>query len=89
MNAQRDVVVVALGGDAPDLSTVRAFLAAGTQGEGYRPGVWHHPLVALDTPIDFTCFVWEDGTAEDCDVRPLDRDAVTVSLPSLVSRQTL
>ncbi len=89
MNAQRYVVVVALGGDAPDLSTVRAFVASGTQGVSYRPGVWHHPMIALDAPTDFTCFVWEDGTTEDCDVRPLDADAVTITLASPLARQTL
>ncbi len=80
MNARRYVVVVALGDDAPDLSTARAFVATGTQGVSYRPGVWHHPMIALDAPTDFACFVWEDGSTDDCDVRPLDADAVIVTL---------
>lgn len=66
MNAARYLVVVALGGDAPDLSTLRAFEALGTQGITYRPGVWHHPMIALDAPTDFTCLVWEDGSEGDC-----------------------
>lgn len=60
------LVVVASGGDAPDLATVRAFLAPGGVGIGYAPGVWHHPMIALAAPIDFSCLVWEDGSALDC-----------------------
>lgn len=81
MNATRYLVVVALGGDAPDLSTARAFVASSLQGVSYRPGVWHHPMIALDAPTDFTCFVWEDGSAGDCDVRPLDEGALAINLP--------
>lgn len=71
MTAGRYLVVVAEGGDAPDLTTVRAFVASGGVGVGYAPGVWHHPMIALDAPIDFTCLVWEDGTALDCVVHAL------------------
>jgi ureidoglycolate lyase len=66
MNATRYLVVVALGGDRPDLATLTAFLATGDQGIAYHPGVWHHPMIALDRPTDFTVLVWEDGTADDC-----------------------
>jgi ureidoglycolate lyase len=72
MNAQRYLVIVALGGDRPDLSTLAAFVATGTQGVSYLPGVWHHPMIALDSTIDFTCLVWEDGSKEDCTVVRLD-----------------
>ena len=72
MNAARYLVVVARGGDAPDLATLAAFVASGTQGVSYLPGVWHHPMIALDHEIDFTCLAWEDGTAGDCVV--VDRD---------------
>ncbi len=71
MNAQRYLVIVALGGDTPDLSTLSAFVAHGAQAIAYHPGVWHHPMVALDAAIDFVCFVHEDGTARDCVVHPL------------------
>jgi len=66
MNARRYLVIVALGGDAPDLATLAAFVAEGAQGVSYRPGVWHHPMIALDTEIDFTCLVFEDGSDDDC-----------------------
>ncbi len=72
MNAQRYLVIVALGGEAPDLATLRAFIATGAQGVSYRAGVWHHPMIALDEAIDFVCFVHEDGGPEDCVVHPLE-----------------
>ena len=81
MNARRYLVLVALGGDAPDLSTARAFVASASQGVSYRPGVWHHPMIALDAPIDFTCLVWEDGSEGDCEVAPLPRGALSVAEP--------
>lgn len=82
MNARRYVVVVALGVDRPDPSTLAAFVAAGAQGVSYRPGVWHHPMVALDAEIDFACLVWEDGSGDDCVVAPWEeRDPVEIALP--------
>jgi ureidoglycolate lyase len=41
------VVVVALGGDAPDLATLKCFMASAQQGVNYAKGTWHHPLLAL------------------------------------------
>jgi ureidoglycolate hydrolase len=78
--AVRYLVVVALGragereGEegVPDLSTLRAFIARGDQGITYKPGVWHHPLIAIDAITDFACWVYEDGTDEDCDVANLE-----------------
>lgn len=80
MNARRYLVVVALGDEAPDLSTARAFVASATQGVSYRPGVWHHPMIALDDATDFTCMVWEDGTPGDCVVHALAEGALTVDI---------
>jgi ureidoglycolate lyase len=69
MNARRFLVVVALGDERderPDLTTLAAFIATGKQGVSYRPGVWHHPLIALDDETDFACLVFEDGSKGDC-----------------------
>jgi ureidoglycolate lyase len=66
MSARRYLVVVALGDARPDLSTLAAFEAAGGQGISYHPGVWHHPMIALDAQADFACLVWEDGSDTDC-----------------------
>jgi ureidoglycolate lyase len=79
MHATRYLAVVALGGDAPDLTTLRAFVVPGTMAISYRPGVWHHPMIALDAPSDFACLVWEDGTAEDAVEHALD--GVTLAEP--------
>ncbi len=66
MNARRYLVVVAEGIDAPDLSTLAAFVADGSQAITYHPGAWHHPMIALDDVIDFVCVVFDDGSASDC-----------------------
>ncbi len=72
-NAARCLIIVALGGDRPDLSTLKAFRLEGPRGISYRPGVWHHPLVALRRRADMACLVWEDATPRDCDVARLAR----------------
>ena len=66
MSASRYLVIVAHGDERPDLTTLRVFVATGTQAITYRPGVWHHTLVALDKESDFFCLVYEDGTPVDC-----------------------
>lgn len=78
---ERYLVVVARGGEAPDLATLAAFVATGRQGITYHPGIWHHPLVALHPDSDFACLVWEDGTEGDCETIKLGA-AITVTLPS-------
>lgn len=65
------LVVVCLGGDEPDLSTLAAFVAAGSQGISYYPGVWHYPMTSLNKSIDFACLVYEDGTKDDCIIQQL------------------
>jgi ureidoglycolate lyase len=66
MNASQYVVLVGKpGGNTPDLSTVRAFVASGRQGVAYLPGTWHHPLLALGKETDFGCVVWEDESEAD------------------------
>eukprot|EP00027_Filamoeba_sp_ATCC50430_P006346 CAMPEP_0168542754 /NCGR_PEP_ID=MMETSP0413-20121227/1513_1 /TAXON_ID=136452 /ORGANISM="Filamoeba nolandi, Strain NC-AS-23-1" /LENGTH=87 /DNA_ID=CAMNT_0008572645 /DNA_START=195 /DNA_END=458 /DNA_ORIENTATION=+ len=68
----RYLVIVAQGGDAPDLSTLKCFVASRNQAITYYPGIWHHPMVALDEETDFTCFVHEDGTTKDTHVVEFD-----------------
>jgi ureidoglycolate hydrolase len=56
------LVIVALNDpihDRPDFSTLRAFWAQSTQAFNYHPNVWHHPMVGLQSQIDFVCFVFE------------------------------
>jgi ureidoglycolate lyase len=47
LSGQPYLVVVALGGDQPDLKSLRCFAASGQQGVNYAKGTWHHPLLAL------------------------------------------
>ena len=46
------LIVVAPAGPL-DPNHIAAFRASGCQGVNYRRGVWHHPLVALDSDGDF------------------------------------
>lgn len=68
MSASRTLLVVAPPGSPPTPEAVVAFVAGPVQGIAYHPGTWHHPLVALDTPADHACLVWEDGTDGDCEI---------------------
>jgi ureidoglycolate lyase len=47
------LVVVAPPGERPSIDSIRCFKASGGQGVNYRPGTWHHPLLALDTTSEF------------------------------------
>ena len=42
------LVVVASGGDTPDMTTLKCFSATAQQGVNYAKGTWHHPLLALN-----------------------------------------
>ncbi|MCY1041494.1 ureidoglycolate lyase [Corallococcus sp. bb12-1] len=53
----------------PDLDGLVAFVCGPGQGINYHRGVWHHPIIALDTPAEFAMLAWEDGSPEDCVVR--------------------
>ena len=66
MNAQRYLVIVALGEREPDLSSLRAFMVRPGQAISYHPGVWHHPMVGLGSSTDFVCITHEDGSSADC-----------------------
>ncbi len=87
MRASRYLVVVALGeedgrGEGPDLATLAAFVVEGPQAITYAPGVWHHPMVALDEDADFVNVIHSDGTSGDCDERAFDGIAATVAIPA-------
>lgn len=47
------LVVVAPSSDSVAPEDLRAFLAEGGQGVNYAPGVWHHPVIALDRETAF------------------------------------
>jgi len=64
--AQPYLVVVAPAGDAPLPNALRAFLARPGQGINYAPGVWHHPLLALNEICDFLV-IDRSGPGNNCD----------------------
>jgi ureidoglycolate lyase len=78
LTAARCLVVVALGGDAPDPATLAAFVVGGHQAFTLHAGTWHHGLIALDDG-DFVV-IERSAAAEDCDVVHLPAP-VRVRLP--------
>jgi ureidoglycolate lyase len=74
----RCVVLVALGNDRPDPSTLAAFLVDGRRGYTLHPGVWHHALIALDDG-DFVV-IERAGPREDCEIAHLTTP-VRLALP--------
>lgn len=60
----------------PDVRGLRAFLCQPGQGINYRVGVWHHPIIALESDADFVMVAFEDGTRDDCIVKTLDAPVI-------------
>jgi ureidoglycolate lyase len=57
----------------------RVFLAAHGQGVNYRPGTWHHPLIALNATSDFLV-IDRGGAGHNCDEADLPRSFFIQSL---------
>lgn len=70
------LVVVAPAGAPPTAEQLKVFIARGDQGVNYHPGVWHHPLLALERVCDFLV-VDRSGNAPNC-------DEVTLAEPLLI-----
>jgi ureidoglycolate lyase len=72
----RFMVLVAppLPSGAPDVRALRAFLCGPGQGINYHAGVWHHPIIALDSAAEFAMLAWEDGTPGDCEEHPVEEE---------------
>lgn len=79
LSAKPYLVVVAPAGEAPSAETLKVFLARGDQGVNYAPGVWHHPLLALEAVCDFLV-VDRAGPGHNCDEVSLDVPAVIEGL---------
>jgi ureidoglycolate lyase len=61
------LVAVAQQGAAPTSpNDLFIFITNGRQGVNYKPGVWHHPLLAIETTSDFL-IVDRNADTDDCD----------------------
>lgn len=69
LNDRPYLVVVAPAGEL-DPARLRAFVTRGWQGVNYARGVWHHPLLALDTVSDFIV-IDRGGEGPNCDEQDL------------------
>ena len=78
MSGRPYLVVVAVAGDIPESNQLRAFLAGPHQGVNYAPGVWHHPLLALEATCDFLV-VDRKGPGHNCDEVILAQPALIAS----------
>ena len=74
LNGTRHLVAVCPATDdgGPDLSRLAVFTAEGSQAVNYNAGVWHAPRTVLGGPGEFVMMRWDDGSAADTDLRPLD-----------------
>jgi ureidoglycolate lyase len=79
MSGRPYLIVVADPKSAPGAKDLRCFLARADQGVNYAPGVWHHPLLALQETSDFLV-VDRSGPGDNCDEVPLTESAVIRAL---------
>jgi ureidoglycolate lyase len=75
LSARPYLVVVAPAGPAPRAQDLRLFVARADQGVNYAPGVWHHPLLALEAVSDFLV-IDRAGDGHNCDEVVLDAPAL-------------
>jgi ureidoglycolate lyase len=73
------LVVVAPAGEAPTAADLRVFRAGPGQGINYAPGVWHHPLLALEAVSDFLV-IDRAGPGPNCDEVAID-EPVVIDVP--------
>ena len=74
----RCVVLVALGANAPNPSTLAAFAVHGQQAYTLHAGTWHHGLIARDAG-DFVVIERGGPVAVDCDIAHLADPVVVVA----------
>jgi ureidoglycolate lyase len=75
MSGRPYLVVVADRDSAPTAADLRLFIARSDQGVNYAPGVWHHPLLALEATSDFLV-VDRSGPGHNCDEVQLPESAI-------------
>ncbi len=62
------IVCMAKADGSPDLSKLTGFRFGAQQGLVYRPGVWHHPIIALNRRTSFLVQSWQNGAETDCEI---------------------
>ncbi|KAK6908360.1 allantoicase [Kwoniella mangroviensis CBS 8507] len=88
------LVIVADNGpdDKPDPKTLQSFILPPNMGLSYAPGVWHHPVLILDSTIDLACVETQISTGlhgetddRDCELLSWEGQKVfgRVAVPSL------
>lgn len=75
MSGRPYLVLVADRNSQPTADDLRLFLARADQGVNYAPGVWHHPLLALEATSDFLV-IDRAGSGPNCDEVMLSSKAV-------------
>ena len=68
--------------DTPDFSSLKCFLASGTQGVNYHKGTWHHPLLVLQQTQDFL-IVDRQGDGHNLDEVWVDEPAARIDISGL------
>lgn len=81
MSGKPYLVVVAPAGEPPAAQDLKVFLARGDQGVNYATGVWHHPLLALETVSDFIV-IDRSGPGHNCDEVQFDTPGLIPALRS-------
>jgi ureidoglycolate lyase len=71
------LVIVAPRETRPNATDLRAFLAEAGQGVNYAKGVWHHPVLALESETDFLV-VDRGGPGDNVDVVTLEGGPVAL-----------
>ena len=66
MQEEPYLVVVAPPGPPPEANDLVAFLAKPGEGVNYAPGMWHHPLLALNRACEFLV-IDRSGPGNNCE----------------------
>jgi ureidoglycolate lyase len=77
LEGSRYLILTALGGDAPDMATLAAWIVPADIGIAYGKGVWHAPMRVLDAPAAFLVLMQRISPSLDEDWHTLG-DPVTI-----------
>ena len=79
LSHQPYLVVVAKPSNAPTADDLKAFTVQPDQGVNYHRGVWHHPLLSLNTISEFL-IIDRGGPGENLDEYYFDNSVVEIRL---------